>query len=103
MTDIPEKKNRKWLKHNPQFSTGVITTGQQIYGIPIPGYPNADDGENCWDCGIENENYDMNMCSNCGHTICWDCSGGMDSAINRPHRHARNIDDLPSGKTNRVL
>lgn len=63
----------------------------------------TDDGANCWDCGIENENADMNMCSNCGHTICWDCQGGINASDRSPHRDGRIADDLSCGNTNRVL
>ena len=55
----------------------------------------TDDGENCWDCGIPNEEANMNMCSECGHTLCWDCQGS--------HRNGRVDDGLPCGQTNRVF
>jgi len=63
----------------------------------------TDDGENCWDCGIPNEEADMNMCSECGHTLCWDCQGGMNSSTFSPHRNGRVDDGLPCGQTNRVF
>jgi len=63
----------------------------------------TDDGDNCWDCGIPNDEADMNMCSECGHTLCWDCQGGMNSSTFSPHRNGRVDDGLPCGQTNRVF
>lgn len=73
-----------------------------INTVAESGYP-SDDGENCWDCGIENENADMNICSSCGHTICWDCQGAINASDHSPHRDGRKEDGLECGNTRRVL
>ena len=62
----------------------------------------TDDGQNCWDCGTENESADMDMCTNCGHTICWDCQGGINASDRSPHREGRREDGLSCGNTKRV-
>lgn len=66
-------------------------------------YEQADDGDNCWDCGEPNDEANMNMCNECRHTICWDCQGGINSSYSSPHRDGRLADKLPCGNTTRIL
>lgn len=58
----------------------------------------VDDGENCWDCGITSEDENMDMCTNCRHTICGECE--------HPHSHdprGRVSDGGECGHTTRVI
>jgi hypothetical protein len=58
----------------------------------------ADDGENCWDCGKTSEHEEMDMCTNCRHTICEECD--------HPHSHdprGRVSDGGECGHTTRVI
>jgi len=58
----------------------------------------ADDGKNCWDCGETSEDEDMNMCTDCRHTICDECK--------YPHKRdprGRVADGGECGDTTRVI
>ena len=65
----------------------------------------ADDGENCWDCGVdvEDEGLGGEMCADCRHTLCWECTGGQRRSFNDIHRNGREHDGKPCGTTTRVL
>jgi len=65
----------------------------------------ADDGKNCWDCGInvKEEGDCGELCSDCRHTICWECTGGRLRSFNDIHRNGREVDNKPCGETDRVF
>jgi predicted RNA-binding Zn-ribbon protein involved in translation (DUF1610 family) len=58
----------------------------------------ADDGENCWDCGLptEDEGIGELMCSDCRHTICSECQ-------HRSHTNGREEDGGCCGETGPVM
>ena len=62
----------------------------------------ADDGENCWDCGMPMEDQAGDMCTACRKTICWDCTGGMRRSSHSPHWAGREDDGGECGDTRRV-
>ena len=65
----------------------------------------ADDGQNCWDCGVNvvEEDNGGEMCTDCRHTLCWDCTGGRMRAFNDIHRNGRRTDNGKCGSTVREL
>jgi hypothetical protein len=65
----------------------------------------ADDGENCWDCGLNVIEEDSGglRCNSCQHTLCWDCTGGVRSSFYSPHKSGRDEDQGECGATRRVL
>ena len=85
----------------------ILTTGQVVacgecieedYGEPVVPLDTgqkcdccgaSDDGMNCWDCGVSSEDEDFLMCVECGHSLCWDCTGGVKSNYYSPHRSDR--------------
>ena len=66
------------------------------------GIIETDDGRNCWDCGEPSDN-GMAVCTDCGHTVCWDCRGGRQSSDFSPHLSGRYEDGKACGKSERVL
>jgi hypothetical protein len=64
----------------------------------------ADDGENCWDCGmpVSEDEDGGEMCTACRKTLCWDCTGGMRRSSYSPHEAGREDDGGECGDTRRV-